>query len=178
MFGYLVAAVWLFLPAGLANATPVIASKLPLLKAWRTPLDGGHSYRGQRLLGDNKTVRGVVFGTAVAMLVAALQHAAGHITDLPALTLRQAVLAGGLMGFGALMGDAVESFFKRQRGVKPGDGWFPFDQLDYIVGGLLLSYPVIMPSWPLIAAVVLCWFGLHIATVFVCYKLGIREKPI
>ena len=178
MFSYIAAALWFFLPAGLANATPVLASKLPIIKHWRAPLDGGKSYRGRRLLGDNKTIRGLVFGVVVAAGVAALLHAIGQAPHLRSLSLSQSLLAGALLGLGALIGDALESFFKRQRGVEPGSGWFPFDQLDYIAGGLLFSYPLVHPSWQVIAAVVVTWFGIHLLTVFVGYHLGVRDKPI
>ena len=53
------------------------------------------------------------------------------------------ILVGGLLGFGALCGDSIKSFFKRQIGIAPGKSWFPFDQLDYLVGALLVSLPFV-----------------------------------
>jgi CDP-2,3-bis-(O-geranylgeranyl)-sn-glycerol synthase len=41
--------------------------------------------------------------------------------------------------FGALLGDIVESFFKRRIGRDRGQDWIPFDQLDFIVGALVFS---------------------------------------
>jgi len=41
---------------------------------------------------------------------------------------------------GALLGDIVESFFKRRMGKERGEDWIPFDQLDFVVGALLLSF--------------------------------------
>jgi len=42
--------------------------------------------------------------------------------------------------FGALLGDIVESFFKRRKGIERGKDWIPFDQLDFIIGVLFLSF--------------------------------------
>ena len=42
--------------------------------------------------------------------------------------------------FGALMGDIIESFFKRRIGKKRGEDWIPFDQLDFILGVLFFSF--------------------------------------
>jgi len=178
IFSYISAALWLFLPGGAANAVPVLASKLPGLRNWQTPLDGGKSFRGRRLLGDNKTLRGVLAGVLTGAIVAGLQHAIGTTAHLPALSLHTALIVGALMGLGALLGDAVESFFKRQRDVRPGSGWFPFDQIDYIIGGLLLSYPLVHPSWQVLVSVIGAWFGIHLVTVYICYLLGIRDHPI
>ena len=42
--------------------------------------------------------------------------------------------------FGALLGDIVESFFKRRLGKNRGEDWLVFDQLDFIIGALVLSF--------------------------------------
>jgi CDP-2,3-bis-(O-geranylgeranyl)-sn-glycerol synthase len=42
--------------------------------------------------------------------------------------------------FGALLGDITESFFKRRVGKQRGEDWIPFDQLDFILGVLVLSF--------------------------------------
>ncbi len=182
-------AIWYFLPAGLANAAPVFAAKLPLLKHWNTPLDFGTSFRGQRIFGDHKTWRGLLFGILVAVTTAWIQHAVWNRYYLDAEWLYSAgqtldywthgyLIIGALMGAGALLGDAIKSFFKRRANVTPGKSWFPFDQIDYIIGGLLLSAPF-APLTLIGYAVVFCvWFGLHLASVFIGYYLGIRESKI
>ena len=42
--------------------------------------------------------------------------------------------------FGALLGDVIESFFKRRVGKDRGQDWIPFDQLDFLVGALIFSF--------------------------------------
>ena len=49
-------------------------------------------------------------------------------------------MLGLLLSSGALVGDMVESFFKRRANVKPGKPFIPWDQLDYVVGALLFVY--------------------------------------
>lgn len=168
----------IFLPAGMANMSPVFANRMPVLRKWDAPLDMGRSFRGKRLLGANKRWRGLVFGTLVGMVTAIIEFVLITRFLVSPTSLVVIGLAGALMGFGALLGDAVESFFKRQAGVKPGHSWFPFDQIDYIIGGLLLSYPII--GWPLDLAltVFVLYFGLHLLASYIGFLIGLKEKPI
>ena len=163
-----------FLPAGVANATPVLANRLPFLNRWQASMDWGRSFRGQRLLGDNKRWRGFITGTACGGLTALLVY--------PLLSgnwsLTERLLIGLVLGAGALLGDAVESFAKRQAGIKPGQSWFPFDQLDYIAGGLLLVWPLVDLDWATVIMIVTLFFGLHLLVAYLAYMLGLKERPI
>lgn len=178
---YILAALWFFLPAGAANGLPVILSKLPVLRNWKAPLDGNKTWRGHPIFGHNKTWRGLIGGSLVAGLISLVQYLLldYKLVGVPLVTSAGMGFAIGLlMGLGALIGDAAESFFKRQKGVKPGSAWFPFDQLDYIFGGLLLSYPLARPSWKIMIAVCITWFGVHLFSVYAGYLVGLRDKPI
>ena len=171
------AAFLFFLPAGIANMSPVFANRIPVLNQWKTPMDLGVSWRGKRLLGNNKTWRGLAFGTFTAALTALLIR----IFTNPSASLdihATFVFAGALMGAGALLGDAVESCVKRQLNIAPGSSWFPFDQTDYIIGGLIMIYPIYHPSLRLMAAIGLLYFGLHLISSYIGYLLGLKDKPI
>jgi CDP-2,3-bis-(O-geranylgeranyl)-sn-glycerol synthase len=163
----------LFLPAGMANMTPVLASKIPLLRDWKTPMDLGLSFRGKRLLGDNKTWRGVVAGVVVGGAVCYYLELAIH--NSPSYGV---FLFGAWLSLGALVGDAVESFFKRQRGTPAGQSWFPLDQIDYILGGLLFIYPLVRPSLATMAYVLAIYFVMHVSIVYIFYLLHVRDRPI
>ncbi len=180
MINSIIFAVWFFLPAGIANATPVFASQLPRLKNWNSPLDFGKSFRGKRIFGDNKTWRGLIAGILVAGGVAFIQNfwliGASLAFGLQLIAL--STLGGMLMGFGALAGDAIESFFKRQLGVEDGRSWFPFDQLDYIIGGLLASSLLVDLSANEYISIVITWFVLHIVAGYVAYLLKVKERPV
>ncbi len=169
-----IAALLFFLPAGLANMTPPLANKIPILNQWKTPLDFGKTWRGKRLFGNNKTWRGLVSGTIVGGVTAMI---ISKLNTNTVVTLAP-FLVGSLLGLGALMGDAVESFFKRQRGFKPGQSWFPFDQIDYILGGLLIIAPVIrLPLWAGFT-IAIVYFGLHLLTAYLGYLLKLKDSPI
>lgn len=168
------AAILFFLPAGIANMTPVIASKTPLLKAWQTPMDLGISWHGKRLFGDNKTWRGLIAGTLMGGITA---KAVAHILPAAAMT-KYVFLTGCLLGLGALLGDAVESFIKRRLNIPSGHTWFPFDQTDYIIGGLVAVSPLVLLPWWAIATILVIYFGLHMLVVYIGYLWGVRDKPI
>ncbi len=177
-------ALWFFLPAGAANMAPVLVAHLPLLRHWNAPLDGGKYYRGKRLLGSSKTWRGLVCGIIFAAFVALLQQKLSHHLGGFSMYLQQAgyadvsFLLGVLLGAGALIGDAIESFFKRQRAVAPGASWFPFDQLDYIIGGCLLAMLVSRLPLKIYGLVVIAWFIIHLASSYVGYLLHLKKTPI
>lgn len=180
----LLAALWFFLPAGLANAVPVVAAKLPGLKHWDEPMDFGKTWRGQRIFGANKTWRGLLAGIVVATLVIGLQkylfQSTGWAVQVSWIDYSPTHiwLLGPLLGAGALTADAIESSFKRRRHIPPGQPWFPFDQTDYIIGGCLLSLPLVQLTLVQYIWIFAVWFGMHLLAVFVFYHLGIRDKPI
>lgn len=168
-------AFWFFLPAGIANMTPVFVSRIVGLRRWKTPLDFGASYKDERILGDSKTWRGLLLGTLAAGLVGLVQFKVIVPAEASWFT---AFSTSALMGLGALVGDAIESFFKRRRGIKPGQTWFPYDQIDYIIGGLVFVAPISHLSISLVATIMLLFFGLHIVVVYLGYIFGLRAKPI
>jgi len=167
-------ALLFFLPAGVANATPVIANKIPLVNKWATPVDFGLSLRGKRLLGDNKTWRGIFTATLLAGVTGWLLY--------PLVTndqSRGAVFGLSLlMGFGAMLGDSVESFIKRKRNVPAGHSWFPFDQIDYIIGGLVLVAPFADISAKTLGLIFVTYFTLHLASAYFAYLIGLKDRPI
>ncbi len=183
MVDIVILTLWFFLPAGFANATPVLANKIPFINKWDTPMDFGKEYRTKRILGKNKTWRGFCFGVLVAILIYLLQRylyvnneVIRSIISIDYSTT--SLWLGFLLGAGALLGDAVESFFKRQLGISSGEAWFPFDQIDYIVGGILLSSLVIILPLRHYLVLLFIWFGLHLISSYIGYLLGLKDKPI
>jgi len=165
-------AAWFFLPAGVANMAPVLASRLPLLRAWNTPLDLGITLNGKRLFGDNKTIRGIVAGVLAAVTVAALQASFFNVGVTPSIAV------AALLGLGALSGDALKSFFKRQLNIRPGSSWFPFDQLDYVIGGLAFAALLQPISLLFGLQVAVIYFTLHLIVSYIGYLLGLKRTPI
>lgn len=182
---YILFAFWFLLPAGVANMVPVLTSPLPVLRDWKTPIDGGRTFRGKPLLGPNKTWRGLISGLLAATLVLWLQQLAvahwgwaAYITQGVDFVALPTLFLGPLFGLGALGGDAIESFFKRQRGFKSGDSWLPFDQIDYVIGAVLVSLPFVRLPALEYAVIFIVWFVMHLATSYLGWLVGLKPKPI
>jgi CDP-2,3-bis-(O-geranylgeranyl)-sn-glycerol synthase len=168
---------WFFLPAGAANMAPILATRIPWARNWRTPLDFGRSFRGRRILGDNKTWRGLVVGTLVAVGVGLLQY---RVIASSSESTGFIIAASAALGFGALAGDAFFSFLKRQRGIPAGHAWIPFDQIDYILGGLIMVYPFIPNELTvgIAIATLFMYTSLHFIVSYIGYLTGFKEKPV
>lgn len=177
--------LWVFLPAGVANMAPIFAAHIPALKRYNAPVDFGRSFRDRRIFGDHKTWRGFAAGIITATLVLALQQVlVGQFAwaawlsdgldygDLPVL------IVGPLFALGALGGDAIKSFFKRQVGVRPGGTWIPFDQIDYIIGGALAVLPFIHFTGRQYVLLFVVWTAIVLASTYLGWRLKLKDQPI
>ena len=116
----LISVFWFFLPAGIANMGPVFVKGVRLLDY---PIDLGFKLGNKPLFGRNKTYRGLLFGIVLAMLTVLLQRFLADSMSSYSLidySVANPVILGFLLGFGALLGDLVESFFKRRFNISPG----------------------------------------------------------
>ena len=178
-------AIWFLLPAAFANAIPVFVAALPLLKKYNAPIDGGKKFRGYPILGPHKTWRGIIAGIIIATLVLWIQQLlvaqfdwAVYISGNVNYAALPVLLLGPLFAIGALGGDAVESFFKRQRNIKSGGSWIPFDQLDYIIGSVVISLFFVILTPVQYIWIFIIWFVLHIVASYLGYKMGLKKDPI
>lgn len=178
-------AMWFLLPAALANAVPVVVAKMPILDRWDAPIDNGIVWRGHRLLGDHKTWRGIVAGITIATLALWLQQSlcisydwAMWLSGPIDYTVLPILILGPLFALGALGGDAVESFFKRARGIQSGRSWFPFDQLDYVVGAIIVTLPFVILQPIMYLWMLAVWFIVHIVVSYIGFLIGLKKAPI
>src|SRR3990172_5827209 len=108
MLEIIISAFWFFLPAGLANSSAEVISKLPFFRKFNYPMDFYKTYRGKRVFGSHKTVRGLVAGTLFAILMITIQKILylnnPEINNISLIDYSQIdhVLLGFLLGFGAL----------------------------------------------------------------------------
>lgn len=143
MLYLIVQAIWLGLPGAMANLTPPIATRL--FPAFYYPLDFNKKIRGKRVLGYQKTFRGVMTGLIFAAITFALQifylnyHSDSFLTSIQPSLTKLPISYGLYIGLGALGGDVIKSFFKRRQGRKPGSPWFPYDQTSWIFGILVMQ---------------------------------------
>jgi len=177
--------LWLALPSIFANIAPIPVSKVPSLKKYDAPMDFGKTFRGKRVFGAHKTWRGLVAGIIAATLVFWLQQlavdnfawAANLSSQIDYLSLPTLIL-GPLFAIGALGGDAVESFFKRQHGIPPGGGWFPWDQLDSVLGTAIVVLPFIVLSVWQYALLIAMMPVIHVISTYIGHLIGLKERPI
>lgn len=171
MMALVLESVFFILPAGLANMAPVVARKMGM------PVIGVIS---RKWLGEHKTWLGLLSGILAGILTIYLQRYLvgfdffGRLALLDYMTV-EALVLGGLMGFGALFGDLVESFFKRRIGIKPGSAWVPFDQIDFLIGALLFGAILIFPGWERVLVLVIITPLLHFLTNVLGYWLGFKK---
>ena len=144
-FNVIIQAFWIVIPIYAANASAVIVGG-------GTPIDFGKTLKdGRRMLGDGKTWRGLLAGTflgmtagfglvVIAKYLNTSEYAFLGVTDFEGFPMMILILFS--LCFGALLGDIIESFFKRRLGKDRGQDWIPFDQLDFLIGALLLSFVI------------------------------------
>ena len=168
------ALLYLFVPAFVANATPVLVKDMMFIKRWNTPIC-------TRLFGAHKTYRGFFFGVSFGMFASLMQF--GAIDVYPALkeitilhnTLNQSLLVGFLLSFGALAGDAVESFVKRRKKLPPGKALPFWDGVDYIIGAIIFISPVYPVTFLGVAFLMVVAPILSICANCFSYALGLKD---
>lgn len=187
-------ALWLMLPAYLSNMLPVFVGG-------GAPIDGGRLWRdGRPILGKSKTWRGLLLAPLLAAVLTGglrwlvLETAWGDVADWSVWGPSPWwFLLAYALGFGALVGDAVKSFFKRRTGRGSGDKWLGPDQLDFVVGGILFVFAaasllgalgLVVPhfflaefTWPRLLVIVLLTPALHLLVNIIGYKIGAKDVP-
>lgn len=189
MLKIIFACLWYLLPAALGNHNASCGNRLPLpaflkraLEKLALPIDGGGKWKGQEILGKNKTWRGLIVGIVTGILVAALQAilffntSFFRVNTLIDYSEVNFILLGALMGAGALLGDLAESFIKRRLNKPSGKPWFPWDQLDWIIGSILLSALVYTPPFREALITIVLYVGIHLCSDRVVCALGIKKK--
>jgi len=169
---------YLLFPVFTANMAPQIASRLGIFEKLDRPVDFGKSVFGKRIFGQNKTFRGFAVGVFFAMLVSFLQYILdlNRIIEIEKLSgIEQFLMFGFLAGFGALAGDSIESFFKRQISIKEGRPFVPFDQIDYILGFLFFTSLIVNWEWKEIIFALLCGAFLNPIVNFLAYLMRIKK---
>jgi hypothetical protein len=162
--------------------------RLDAFQRLKRPLDGGLTFRGRRIFGDNKTWRGALFmfsGVLVATLI--LSAVPGYWRRLPLpVQARSPWLLGALLGLGVVVGELPNSFLKRQLRIGPGarkqgiPGLFLsiFDQGDFVPVVWLLLAPIwTIPFGELVLAFAVV-VAIHLALNLLGFAIGARRTPI
>lgn len=167
--------LYIALPAFVANMVPIIAAKLDIFPRLNKPIDNGISLRKKRLLGENKTIRGLITGIFAGAIVSLTQYMLPFFTESLMSTPLLALAFGAFAGLGALVGDALASIIKRQLGIASGKPCIPLDQIDYIIGFIIFTTPFF--SWEIRDMIFLLVFALiaNPLTNITAYVFGIKK---
>lgn len=153
VFPWIGEAVFLFFPAYVANATPVLLGGGP-------PLDFGKKFADKRpLLGSHKTIRGflsgIITGTTTGIVLFSFS---------PCQFQREAIPFSLLLSLGAMTGDLLGSFVKRRINRPPGSPLFPLDQLSFIAGAIALLAVIYVPPIEILGSILAITPPIHIIT--------------
>jgi CDP-2,3-bis-(O-geranylgeranyl)-sn-glycerol synthase len=179
MIEFILSVAYLALPAYLANTAPVLFARAGLLRSLNHPVDGGKRWGVRRLFGTHKTWRGLVSGAIVGFIVVAFQawlYQFPTFRELSYIDYPQHLIVFGLLaGSSALLGDLAKSFFKRRYGIASGDPWPVIDQLDFIIGFLVCTYPLVQPSLSVVVTMLLITLIVHPLTNILGYFLHLKK---
>lgn len=156
-----VSALCIIAPMYCTNGAPVIFGG-------GTPIDFGRSFSdGERILGDHKTIRGFASGLIVGFIVAQFES-----YFVSSSLFFVAVLAS----LGALLGDLAGAFVKRRFRIKPGAPLPGVDQLDFVVGAILVVSTVFELTVGSLLIIILVTPPIHIATNIGAYLLRLKSN--
>jgi CDP-archaeol synthase len=186
----LATALLIIFPVILAGLTHIAVIRLGAFRTLASlPLDMGLAFRGRRLFGENKTMRGAAVMIAATALWVFIQnllliHHSWYTILMPSSLKISPLCWGALAGAGYVAGELPNSFVKRRLDISPGGAaqgglWLVFwtvDQVDSVIGVLVFLYPVWHPNLP----VVLCLFGVtllvHPMVALVMFCLGLKDR--
>jgi len=155
------------LPDDLMLCVPLYFSNASLLVLWRLGIFGRLPVFKSRLM--SRPISEELFGkvrTLQGVLYVTLATAAGYL-----ILLGRPLLLPGLLMAACML---ANSFTKRRLGLKWGAPFPPFDQLDFLAGGLAGLYLSGIQVGSLLLIVPFTFF-LHLGGNMIAYKLGLKD---
>ncbi|HSE02614.1 MAG TPA: CDP-archaeol synthase [Methylomirabilota bacterium] len=149
-------------PAYAANMAPPFVR---FWKGWNRPIS-------RRWLGAHKTILGAGLGVLAAVAATFIQS---RIPWEGIAAYDHWVGLGLRFGVGAMAGDVAKSFVKRRVGITSGDPWMPWDQIDFVLGALVLTWGAATLSWGDLAIILMLSVVGHVLVNHLGYWLGIRD---
>ena len=172
----------------LCSASGVSGSEAPAIDVCKKYLQGFAELKtdsnGNRWIGDGVTWRGLIGGTFLGTIAGAIQGYFGpeimlqfgqYITTPIAIGVTNGIIIGFLLGFGALIGDAIGSFIKRRVGIGRGKPAPLLDQLDFLVVSLLFASAVVKFDLKFIIISFALTLIIHLIANTGAYLLGIKD---
>lgn len=186
-----VCAIFLIVAFVLAGLLHSAWLRSPASRRLAIPIDAGARFRGRRIFGDNKTIRGfIVMIPAAALMFVVLAGAARVSPDVASslwtLGLGGYAALGAWAALGFMLGELPNSFVKRQLDIAPGQAargrisavlGFVVDRLDSIVG-MLAAVTIAVPTpWTTWLWVLILGPAIHWSFSVLLYRLGVKARP-
>ncbi len=147
-----------------------ISNSIPVILGGGAPIDFGIKFKGKRLLGKNKTIRGFLAGVSSGIIVAYLLS---YVSSNPFY-----FYAGIMSSLGAMVGDSFGSFIKRRIGMKEGSS-FQLDGSLFILFSLAMAYPFAFPYYDALelVGVIILTQALHMLFNKIAFYLKWKNVP-
>jgi len=153
--------LYIAIPTYVANSTPV-------LLGGGAPIDRGRNFSdGRRILGSHKTVKGFGYGL--------LLGSAAAVAESILFANYKLILAGAVASLGALLGDLLGAFLKRRLDIAPGRPLPVVDQLDFILGAILLASPLLQVTIGSVIILIVATVPIHLISNATAYALGLKK---
>jgi CDP-2,3-bis-(O-geranylgeranyl)-sn-glycerol synthase len=152
---------YLIIPSYISNAMPVLFGGGQSLDFGKYFLDG------ERIFGGNKTVKGFISGLSFGIIASIL---------IEFILLKELMLLGILGSLGSMLGDLFGSFIKRRLNMSPGSPLPLLDQLDFVIGALILTYPIYRFNFSIIILMLAITPPIHITSNAVAYLLKLKKQ--
>ena len=180
--------IWAFVLAGGAQVAWLTS---PWSRKFAVPIDAGRTFRGKRVFGENKTLRGFVImvpaaALAFPLVAYSLSFGAPGAAGLWPLTPSGYAALGAWAGLGFMLGELPNSFVKRQLGIAPGEaalsrrtwsGQLIADRLDSGIGMLTAVSLAVPTTWRTWAIVLVTGPTLHWLFSVVLFRAGVKARP-
>jgi len=152
------------------------ANSSAMVLGGKTPLDLNKKFFDNKpIFGKGKTYKGVIFGiiigTGASLVISIL------IPEISSGFSEQYVFLGFLLAAGAIAGDTVASFFKRRNNIEPGQEVLFLDQLDFVIGGMILGSFIYVPDFYEILAVGIITLIAHKLFNYIAFKTNLKRVP-
>ena len=146
-----------------ANGAPILAYKL-LPNVGACPVDfGARFFDGRPLLGESKTIRGLISSFVCTVILA------------PILGLNISI--GIVISAGAMVGDLLSSFAKRRLGLQASDRALVLDQVPESLIPILFVYEYVDLSIIDTIILVSAFVVLELVLSPILFRLNIRRRP-
>ncbi len=147
----------------IANGTPIIVKNI-FGKRFAFPVDGGINFFDKKpLLGNSKTVRGIISSLIVTPVGAVLVGLEWYI----------GIVVSGM----SMLGDLFSSFIKRRFNMPPSSMALGIDQIPEALFPLLACQLLLPLTTASIVFIVILFFITELLLSRLLYKLKIRDEP-